>query len=284
MKERRTASFDGTSIAYQVFGTGPPIAIGNGIGVDWRGMRLQVEHLARDHSVFLWDYRGCYGSGRPPRGADLGPAVHARDLAAVLDAEAIEQPIDYLGWSMGVQVGFELFRLGTHAIRSFVAISGVLGRPSRTAFGTRHLEPLIRSAIRVAIRHHRVVHTVIRGSTRLPALVPALKLFRLIDRDLREETFLAMVRGMASTDKDVYLRCLLGLDDHDASDIVPAIDFPVLFIAGERDLFVPPVVARYMASQIGSSELVVLPHCTHYSIVERPERVNAEISRFLTRP
>ena len=57
--------------------------------------------------------------------------------------------------------------------------------------------------------------------------------------ECERDNFMVMARGVAAADKHVYLRCLLGLVDHDASDVADAIDFPVLILAGGRDYVTP---------------------------------------------
>ena len=281
MEERRTKSSDGTIITYQVFGSGPPLVVGNGVGVDWRGLGAFVDRLARHRRLILWDYRGTFRSGRPPEHSDLGPAVHARDLDAVLEAEGFPSPLDYLGWSMGAQVGFELLRLRPGTVGRLIVLSGTTGKPADTVLGLSHVGPAIRLAVRLGLRHHRMVNAVLRRAPDLPYFLEMMKRVGWVHPECDEQTFMVMVRGVAATDKQIYLRCLLGLIDHDASDVAARIDFPVLILAGDRDLATPLKLARAIHAAIPSSELVVLPRCTHYSMVEQPALVCREVERFL---
>ena len=284
MEERRTQSFDGTLIAYQVFGAGPPLVVGNGIGVDWRGLGSVVDRLARSRRFLLWDYRGTFRSGRPANLNHLDPAAHARDLVAVLQAEGVESPVDYLGWSMGTQVGFELLRVAPGKVGRLIVLSGTAGRPADTALGLRHLGPAIRLGVRAGLWQHRLVNAVLRRAPDLPHFLDVMKGVGWVHPDCDDETFMVMVRGVATTDKAIYLRCLLGLVDHDASEAAAAIDFPVLILAGDQDRFTPLSMARRMQAGLPTSELVVLPGCTHYSVVEQPALVCREVERFLAAP
>jgi pimeloyl-ACP methyl ester carboxylesterase len=281
MEERRAKSFDGTLIAYQVFGSGAPLLVGNGVGVDWRGLGEFVDRLARHRQLILWDYRGTFRSARPADHKDLGPAVHARDLEAVLQAEGIAGPFDYLGWSMGTQVGFELVRLKPDSMGRLIVLSGVAGKPADSILGLSHLGSAIRMGVRTGLRHHRLVNAVLRRAPDFPVVLEMMKRVGWVHPDCDEQAFMVMVRGVAATDKQIYLGCLLGLVDHDASDIAAKIDFPVLILAGDRDLATPLKMARRMHEAIRSSQLVVLPRCTHYSVVEQPALVCREVERFL---
>ncbi|MBW2459556.1 MAG: alpha/beta hydrolase [Deltaproteobacteria bacterium] len=281
MEERRTKSFDGTIIAYQVFGSGPPLAVGNGIGVDWRGLGGFVDRLTPGRQLILWDYRGTFRSGRPADLDALDPEAHARDLCAVLRAEGIAGPVDYLGWSMGTQVGFELLRVEPGTVGRLIVLSGTAGRPADTALGLSHVGPAIRLGVRLGLHQHRLVNAVLRRAPDLPYLLSTMKAVGWVHPECDEQAFMVMVRGVAATDKEIYLRCLLGLVDHDASDVFGAIDFPVLILAGDRDLATPLRMAKRMHEALPSSELVVLPRCTHYAVVEQPTLVCREIDRFL---
>jgi pimeloyl-ACP methyl ester carboxylesterase len=56
---------------------------------------------------------------------------------------------------------------------------------------------------------------------------------------------------------------------------------PVLLITGEEDATAPPSVARLLAGRIAGAQVKLVPRCGHWSTVERPEEVNAEIRRFI---
>jgi DNA-binding CsgD family transcriptional regulator/pimeloyl-ACP methyl ester carboxylesterase len=85
---------DGVTVAYQRFGTGPPVvwlpSLSN-LVAQWRVplLRAAYLHLARSLTVVLYDGRGTGGSDRRVDLGDLGVEAHLRDLHAVLDAEGI---------------------------------------------------------------------------------------------------------------------------------------------------------------------------------------------------
>ena len=67
----------------------------------------------------------------------------------------------------------------------------------------------------------------------------------------------------------------------DVMDKVGEIQLPTLIIAGEDDRWTPPKFQRFMAQRILGARLVMLPETGHYPFVERPERFNQEVERFL---
>ncbi len=89
MRYARTS--DGVTLAYQVFGHGPPVvwlpSLSN-LLAQWRipAMRQAYQELARSMTVVLYDGRGTGASDRRVDLDDLGIDAHLRDLDAVLTA------------------------------------------------------------------------------------------------------------------------------------------------------------------------------------------------------
>jgi pimeloyl-ACP methyl ester carboxylesterase len=58
---------------------------------------------------------------------------------------------------------------------------------------------------------------------------------------------------------------------------------PTLLITGEADLYSPPALVRMVASQIPSSEVVIVHEAGHSSYWEQPEVFNRAVLEFLAR-
>ncbi len=93
MRYARTS--DGVTLAYQVFGHGPPVvwlpSLSN-LLAQWQipAMRRAYEDLARSMTVVLYDGRGTGASDRRVDLDDLGIEAHLRDLDAVLTAADLD--------------------------------------------------------------------------------------------------------------------------------------------------------------------------------------------------
>jgi pimeloyl-ACP methyl ester carboxylesterase len=57
-------------------------------------------------------------------------------------------------------------------------------------------------------------------------------------------------------------------------------EIPTLVVHGDRD-FIPVAVAARIAAGRPLATLTVLPHCGHFSYLERPELVRREVADFL---
>ena len=73
-------------------------------------------------------YRGLYGSSLPADPNALRITDHARDGLHLLKEEGADRAA-ILGWSMGVQVGLEMFRAAPERVASLAMLNGVAGRP-----------------------------------------------------------------------------------------------------------------------------------------------------------
>jgi pimeloyl-ACP methyl ester carboxylesterase len=70
---------------------------------------------------------------------------------------------------------------------------------------------------------------------------------------------------------------------HSAADLLPAMDVPVLILAGERDHFTPPSVQHRMHELIPDSELVFFPEGGHLLPVEAAAGISDALADWLGR-
>lgn len=67
----------------------------------------------------------------------------------------------------------------------------------------------------------------------------------------------------------------------DVMDRVPDIDLPVLVLSADQDTLTPPKYAEWTTAQISGARHVRIHDAGHMSPIERPQDVNAAITRFL---
>ena len=279
VEERRIASFDGTEIAYHVVGEGPSILLGNGLGGSWKAWRHQIDYLSDRYRFVSWDYRGLYRSGPPAEPDAIRVDHHARDGVAILEAEGIERTAMF-GWSMGVQVALEMFRRVPERVAAMVLINGVAGRPWDSVADLSVMRHVVPRAIRMVRSMPKMTAEVTRRMVAWPETVTWAKRLGLAGATLDEELWHELAGSFADLDMALYMHTLEMLGEHDAADVLPDVDVPVLVIAGDRDLFTPRSAAERMVREIPGAELMVVPGGTHYVAVEQPELVNLRIEKF----
>jgi pimeloyl-ACP methyl ester carboxylesterase len=273
-------SFDGTEIAYQLGGAGEgiPIVLSNGLGGDYRAWKYIFDHFAARHPMVTWDYRGLYRSGRPALPHTLGPASQARDLEAILD-ELGWRKVLLVGWSMGVQVNFEAWRRFPSRIAALAVINGVAGRPFDTALGSRFLKHVIPPLLRQMRRRARIVRRLTGVATAWSGLLPTMQRIGFVGATIDFALFAEFARTFSTLDFDLYGATLEALGQHDARAVVPTVTVPMSIITGDRDLMTPLSTARFLRDAVPHARMVVLPGGTHYTPVEFPEEVCAELER-----
>lgn len=271
-------SFDGTRLCFQSFGVGPAVLWGNGIGVGYAGVALQIEHLRRRFRVVTLDHRGVFASGRPGAGG-VTMEAHARDWLAVMDHLGLERP-GYCGWSMGVQVGFEVLRLEPQRFSRLACIGGVAGSPFRGALPVpgldRALPPLLDRVAKLAPLLSPVAAPLLssRGFVRLATWA------RFVRPGADRASFETMLRGVASHDHRLYLETLAEIGRHDAEAIVSSLEIPILFLAGGDDYLTPRRELERLAAMAPRGQVRTVEGASHFVILEAPHEANRLLEGF----
>ncbi|WP_139007246.1 alpha/beta fold hydrolase [Arthrobacter crystallopoietes] len=98
---------DGTSIYYEVNGSGPPLLLIAGTGCDHLWWSLQVEDLAQDFTVITCNSRGSGRSTIYPNVEDYSSEVMADDMAALVRHLDLG-PVHVVGHSLGSCIAQQL--------------------------------------------------------------------------------------------------------------------------------------------------------------------------------
>jgi pimeloyl-ACP methyl ester carboxylesterase len=125
MRSEATNPIDGTPIAWEVDGDGPPLLLVHGSGLSrgsWRGLGY-LRDLERDFTVVALDLRGHGRSGKPHDVASYSMELHRADVGAVLDAAGLS-PVHYVGYSFGARIGLSLAAHEPSRLRTLTTIGG----------------------------------------------------------------------------------------------------------------------------------------------------------------
>lgn len=280
VEECRFVSFDGTEIAYQRVGEGRPILLCNGLGGSWEAWTHQIQYFRNRYRVLSWDYRGLYGSDIPRNPNALRIADHAQDALCLLREEKAERAA-IVGWSMGVQVGLEMFRAAPERVASIAMLNGVAGRPWDYVFNLNLVGRLLPPVLRSLRSAPRAIEAVVRQATRLPDPGQWIKRVGLAAGTLDGQVVDELLEKFRTLDMDIFIRLLEKMGEHDGWDLLPSIDVPVLIVAGSRDVFTPRSAAERMARRTRGSEIMIIPGATHYAALEYPEMINLRLEKFL---
>ena len=247
-------------------GAGEPLIFLHAGVADRRMWAAQQQHLHTHHRTLAYDRRG-FGATR----AVAEPFNAITDLLNVMDDAGIERAV-LIGCSMGGMLAAQAAFLQPSRVRALVLIA--------SATGVEQPAP----------QHSTIVQTRLAAIAAAEATgdVPAVNALqaqlwldgpeqaRVRVQGPARKLFLDM-NGIALAAGDV------GVAERGPSLIgkLQALELPVLLLAGEFDF---PGINRAMADMakvLPHSELHTLEGCAHLPSVERPDLINAFLTRFL---
>ena len=253
----------GATLAVQEHGEGPPALFVHGFPLSAAMWRPVGERLARVGSrVLAPDLRG-FGASQGAPAPDL--AVHVEDLVALLDALGLDEPVPWIGFSMGGYVCLEAWRRHPERIGALglidtrAAADDAAGRQAREATATA-----------VQAKGSHVVADAMIEKLFAPEAPQALRaMWHERMRSAAPEAVAAALRAMAAR--------------ADSTGLLATIDVPTLVLVGAQDVITPPRDAEALAAGIQGAGYAVIPAAGHMAPVEQPEAVATHLEAFLKR-
>ncbi|WP_428265191.1 alpha/beta fold hydrolase [Haliangium sp.] len=251
---------NGTDIAYDDVGHGPPVLLIHGLGSNRASWRFQVPALAEHYRVIRLDLRGHGDSGRPRDGFSV-PAM-SEDTAAFVRALGLDA-VHLVGLSLGGMIGFQLAVDHPSLVRSMVIVNS---GPEVVAQSFRERRLLAT----------RLVLTRLLGPARLARLV-ARRLFpHPAQDDLRRE----LIASVASVDRGSYYALTRAIFGWGVGDRLDQVRCPVLAVTGDRD-YTPVERKEAYVRRLADARLVVIPDSGHATPIDRPGPFNECLCDFL---
>ena len=254
-------NINGTTINVVDEGEGHPILFVHGFPLSHAMWSAQIESLSNKYRVIVPDLRG-FGANDPVQGT-LSMEQLADDLAAIIDALNIEQPITYCGLSMGGYIAWDFVR--NHASRLHALILCDTRAGADPAEGVRN--------------RHKLAETVLtHGSEACArAMLPAL-FADGVDSSLIE-SLREIVHATAPT---TIAAALMGMSERpDSTELLASIEVPTLIVVGEHDKISTAAEMRSMSDAIANCTYKEVANAGHMAPMEQPDEVNAAILEFL---
>lgn len=245
---------------YAVWGEGSPLVLVPGLAGGFELLGPLARLLARHFQVISYQLRGeddCFALRRRFDRADL-----VEDLREFLDWCGLERP-PVLGVSFGGVLALELAMRWPHRLHALLT-QGV---------GARFERGLMQQVAGWVLARYP-----------LPSDSPFVNQFFQLLFGSRQEPgplFEFVTRQCWQTDQSVMTHRLRLVESFDAGRALANVRVPALLMAGQRDLLVSQASLRQLAQSIAGSRHVELPGCGHLAFVSHPERVAAEVRRFL---
>lgn len=264
------AKIRGFETYYETAGSGPPLLLISGNGMDHTAFNEQLPEFSKHFCCITYDLRSIGSS------STFDPGYSARDLADdaialldVLDA----RPAHVAGYSLGGAIAQEMAIEYPHAVRSLSLYSTY-----------DSVEPYLR------LRYDLLLKILNDTSPEIWAMFTAFSAFgqdyiNAREAEVREEIDRRTARwsGESSPSKrglEGHYRAVLS---HDASKRLSQINCPTFIAVGSDDPVTPPMYSKRIHEQIGGSELAVFEGKPHRLLSFGAERFTARALKFLCR-
>ncbi len=254
----------GVSLNVVEQGAGPVLLLVHGFPLDHSMWRGQIETLAKSHRVLAPDLRGF---GRSDVTSDkVTMQQFADDLAAMLHALRIAEPVAFCGLSMGGYIGWQFFA------RHRAKLARLIQCDTRAAADTPEARD---TRLRAAEEVEKIGPAKLVESM-LPKLFPQAAIDA--QRDFVVETKRVMLgttwAGIAAAQRGMAER-------PDVSSLLPQIDVPTLIVCGEHDAIASTKEMRGIADAIPQAEYVEIAGAGHMAPLEDPPTFNMAVQKFL---
>ena len=254
---------DGARLRYFTAGTGDPVVLIHGLGLDASMWDAQWLVLRQEFRAIRYDVRGFGGSSVP-----TAPYSHSDDLLGLLDFLGA-RPAHIVGLSMGGRLALRFALDQPSAVRSLTLIDTALEGHSWSAEWRQKMRDVEQAAVHGgpdAARKLWLAHDLFAPAQRDPRLAAALS------------AMVARFNAWHWANSDPVLRSA-----SPASKALAAITCPTLVLVGELDLPDFRAIAQRLAAEIPHAALHILPGVGHMANMEAPDAVNELLLAHLRR-
>lgn len=259
-----------TNLSVEKHGRGAPLLLVHGFPLDHTMWCGQLDELARSHTVIAPDLRG-FGASDPTHGDkaddDLTMERLADDLAMLLDALEIREPVALCGLSMGGYVAWQFWQRHRERLSKLVVCDTRAAADSEEAVRGR-----LETAERVLSAGSSMVADAMMGKLFSPRFLERQpdrgESIRRVMLTTRPETIAAALRGMAARE--------------DFTSRLPEIDLPTLVVCGTQDGISPVDEMRGIAAVIPAARFIEIGDAGHMAPFEQPAVVNRALTEFLS--
>ena len=254
-----------TQISYDQVGSGQPLVFLHAFPLSYEMWRDQIREFAPDFQIIAPDARGFGETSQFKNESSL--AIVARDVAALLDALKITQPIILCGLSMGGYTALEFARQFPDRL------AGLILCDTRADADNDEAKVARDEMIEFAGSHtgeevaEKMLPRLLGATTREHNLAVAARV-RELARELTGYNAANMIRALK--------------DRRDSTDLLREIKMPTLVVGGAQDEISSPEVMGAMAAQIHGARHETIRDAGHLSNLEAPESFNAVLREWLS--
>ena len=292
VEQKQTISADGIELTYYVTGEDkedkPPLVLINAFGMDLEFWGPTIRFFKDRFKIVTWNLRGLPDSERFQNGVDLSIDAHVNDLRTILRAEGIGKAV-LMGWCAGPKIALEYYRHFPETVESLVLVAGkydTLDNPDPETTGYSKLFSTLNRQIKKSPLVAKLIVNSIFGlrnqGDNEQAGNTAQQLLSACSPSMEYAAY-AVSPFKNAQNLMTYSKLSTSLENHSIYDMLEQVEVPTLIIGAENDAIAHPSSSQRLAEHIRNSELVMLPHGSHFCLVDNPGTFVHTVSRHLVR-
>ena len=257
----------GATLHCEVAGTGAPILLIPGLGLDHTYYRFGVPLLARRMQVLAVDPRGIGRSTKSP--PPYSVESWADDFAGMIDKLGCG-PIHVLGSSLGGAIALALAQRHPGRLKSLTVVGGFseLDRATELNFRLR-LKLIQKLGMSDEVADYMGLWTLTRKFINSDAGYAVMRANQANIRANSAESYSAFVEALLR-----WGRCQPGQEQEPKfTSLLSSIKLPTLVVTSDNDHLIPKDLSDLIAARISGAKLAVMPGAGHIPFMEQPENV-----------
>jgi len=273
------AQVNGTELWHNVEGTGHPLILCPGLGLDHQYYRFGVPLLREHAGIVLVDPRGIGQSRKDsPKEVMYTPELWADDFAALARHLGYAR-VDILGSSLGAAMALSFAEKYPALTRSVIAIGGFsqLDRALETNFRLRQ-KMIAKLGMGEEIADFMGLSTMTREFMETEAGLAVMRANQANIRNNSPELYTAFLDSILW-----WGRKLPGQENEPLfTTRLKSIKCPALVIAGDNDYFIPASFSKIIADNIPGALYREVKSGGHIPFIEKPAETAALVAAFLS--
>ena len=257
----------GATLHCEVAGTGAPILLIPGLGLDHTYYRFGVPLLARRMQVLAVDPRGIGRSTKSP--PPYSVESWADDFAGMIGKLGFG-PIHVLGSSLGGAIALALAQRHPGRLKSLTVVGGFseLDRATELNFRLR-LKLIEKLGMSDEVADYMGLWTLTRKFINSDAGYAVMRANQANIRTNSAESYSAFVEALLR-----WGRCQPGQEQEPKfTSLLSSIKLPTLVVTSDNDHLIPKELSDLIAARISGAKLAVMPGAGHIPFMEQPENV-----------
>ncbi len=255
----------------QVAGEGPTVLLLHGAGAASHSWRHVLPMLSKSFRVVAPDLPG-HGFTRLGARNRSGLVPMSEDLLHLCDELGLP-PDAIIGHSAGAAIAMQMAEIAADPPKALLGVNGAFGSFKGIA---GWLFPALAQVLAISPLAPDIISRLLRSESRVRALLESTG-SRIDDETVGHYQRLVCDRDHVNGTLCMMAQWQVGalLADTDLQDL------SILFLVGEDDRTVPPAVSHQASNHISSARVLSIPSAGHLLHEEAPERVAAEVEKFL---